>query len=213
MTDPNPWVTAAVMDAGSAADPDTAPAQPPRGPDRPQPEMVSPPRSGGLPVVPVTGQVWPPGGDANAYWWWAGCHGGAGVTTLIRLTGAGRDARRAWPLPAAGESKVVLVARTHLDGLRAALQAATQWAAGRVPDQIHLLGLVLVADAPGRLPRDLRELAQVVEGGVPRMWEIRWHERLRFDPMMAGLAARLPGDYRQVAVELARLCGREHRRG
>jgi hypothetical protein len=165
--DSNPWVvTATVTEPGADEQPGGA-LDPPAGPDRPQPRAVTPPHTGGLPVVPVGSQVWPPASAADPEWWWAGCHGGAGATTLLRLTQHGRDAQRTWPLQPGRDSKVVLVARTHVDGLRAARLSAQQWASGSLPDQIKLLGLVLAADAPGRLPRELAEQVQVVRGTVP----------------------------------------------
>ncbi|MEK8229339.1 hypothetical protein NKG05_30690 [Oerskovia sp. M15] len=58
-------------------------------------------------------------------------------------------AEHGWPqLPGAGAVRVVLTARSSMRGLRAAQAAATQWAAGLVP-HVELLGLVIIADAPG----------------------------------------------------------------
>jgi hypothetical protein len=53
-----------------------------------------------------------------------------------------------------------------------------QWAAGLVPS-VEVLGLVVMADAPGRVPRSLRDLLQVVSGGVPRTWTVPWVEAWR----------------------------------
>lgn len=57
----------------------------------------------------------------------------------------------------------MLVARTNARGLRAAQLAATEWASGDVP--VHLEGLVLLADAPGRLPKALKQFVRLVAGG------------------------------------------------
>jgi hypothetical protein len=143
--------------------------------------------------------VWPP---AHVSWWWAGCHGGAGVTTLLGATGCGRDSLRHWPVLSSGaSSKVVLVARPHDAGLRAAQSAARQWAAGMLPARVELIGLVLTADAPGKLPRQLRDLARLVAGGVPRTWEIGWHEELRFG-QAASLADGPAAEYGHLAASL-----------
>ncbi|MFJ2561319.1 MULTISPECIES: DUF6668 family protein [unclassified Streptomyces] len=123
----------------------------------------------GLPVREV---------QAPARWWWLGCHGGAGVTTLGSVVPGGVDAGRCWPLSAHGRQPVVLVARTHAAGLQQAQLAARQWASGVLPG-VELLGLVLVADAPGRLPPALRDLVRLVSGGVPRTWKISWAEDWR----------------------------------
>jgi hypothetical protein len=67
---------------------------------------------------------------------------------------------------------VLLCARTTASGLQAASTALTQWAARQVA--VELLGLVLIADAPGKLPQTLRDRARVIEGGAPAAWRIPW---------------------------------------
>jgi hypothetical protein len=52
-----------------------------------------------------------------------------------------------------------------------------QWQEDRLP--VAVVGLVLMADAPGRLPRALRDLAGVIGGGVPRVWAFPWVEAWR----------------------------------
>jgi hypothetical protein len=113
-----------------------------------------------------------------ARWWWLGCHGGAGVTSLGAAVPGGADASRCWPLSAAGRQRIVLVARSHPTGLHAAQLAARQWASGVLPG-VELLGLVVVSDAPGRLPPPLRDLVRLVSGGVPRTWTVPWSEAWR----------------------------------
>lgn len=112
--------------------------------------------------------------------WLVGTHGGAGESSLAAL-GAGWEAGgHAWPVEsyATRRPPVLLVCRSSAAGLLAAQRAATQWAAGQTPT-INLLGLVIVADAPGRLPKPLRELAHVIGGGVPRRWDLPWLEQWR----------------------------------
>lgn len=123
--------------------------------------------------------------------WWVGTHGGAGESTLEQLLEGSRAMGHAWPQTADGatEPQAILVARTSARGLRSAQMAATEWASGTVP--VQLLGLVLMADAPGRLPRPLRDFAQVVAGGVPRVWRLPWVEPWRLgDPVSADTAPR-----------------------
>ena len=119
---------------------------------------------------------------APAEWaavWWLGAHGGAGESTLEELFSGSRAAGHAWPLAPAGESpaSVVLLARTHAHGLRAAQRATREWAAGEV--RVRLLGLLLIADAPGRLPHALRQLADLIAGGVGAVWSLPWVEAWR----------------------------------
>lgn len=140
----------------------------PPGPARPQPLVTAPER--GLRSFRTA---------ASAWVWFTGCHGGAGETTLAGLLpGSGATGRR-WPEHTdGGMPAVVLVARTSASGLLAARTAATQWAAGDTP-AVALLGLVLMPDAPGRLPKPLRDLAEHVAGGVPRCWHLPWVEQWR----------------------------------
>ncbi|MDX3366086.1 hypothetical protein PV387_08590 [Streptomyces sp. ME02-6987-2C] len=72
----------------------------------------------------------------------------------------------------------MLVARSSAGGLKAAQSAAQQWASGMVTG-IDLLGLVVVADAPGRRPKILQDLVRLVSGAVPRLWQIPWVEAWR----------------------------------
>ena len=107
-----------------------------------------------------------------------GVHGGAGESTLAGL-GPGRAAEHAWPIGGSGPHCVVLVARTHHHGLTRARQAAIEWARGEV--DVRLVGLALVADAPGRFPKPLRDLAHHVAGAVPRLWRIPWVDPWRME--------------------------------
>lgn len=112
--------------------------------------------------------------------WWLGVHGGAGETTLAQLLEGSWETGHAWPhthSQATELPQVILVARTNARGLHAAQLAATDWASGNVA--VRLRGLVLIADAPGRLPRPLRDFAQIVAGGVPRVWQLPWVEAWR----------------------------------
>jgi hypothetical protein len=117
----------------------------------------------------------------NRWVWFVGAHGGCGESTLAELLPNAGAAEHRWPLPAdGGVPAVVLVARTSYTGLLAARAALTQWAAGDTPP-VQLLGLVLSADAPGRDPKPLRDLADVVAGGTRdrTVWRLPWVEAWR----------------------------------
>lgn len=123
--------------------------------------------------------------------WWLGVHGGAGETTLAQLLEGSWETGHAWPQTGQGAElpRVILVARTNARGLRAAQLAAIEWASGSVAVQLH--GLVLIADAPGRLPKALRDFAHVVAGGVPRVWRVPWVEAWRLgEPVCAETAPK-----------------------
>ncbi|MFE3459955.1 DUF6668 family protein [Nocardiopsis aegyptia] len=145
------------------------------GPQRPQDGIPAPPTSDRLPRRTIT---------RPASLWWLGVHGGAGESTLERTIPGSAAAHHAWPLPPESTrpepARVILVARTHASGLRAAQLAATEWASGSVQN-VQLLGLVLVADAPGRLPRPLKDTVKIITGGVPRTWHIPWIEAWRLN--------------------------------
>lgn len=124
--------------------------------------------------------------------WWVGAHGGAGESTLEQLLEGSRAMGHAWPHAEVGETPlppVILVARTSAHGLRSAQLAATEWASGDVAVNLH--GLVLIADAPGRLPKPLKDFSQVIAGGVPRVWRLPWVEAWRQgEPVSADTAPK-----------------------
>ena len=189
---PNPWLANSgsekPLDPEPPDDNATSPPASPSGPAAPQPGLPGPPPDARLPRTTLT-----PGATARV--WWLGVHGGAGESTLEQLLDGSRAAGHAWPVPAPGthaaaRPSVVLVARTHAHGLRAAQAAARDWASGDVP--VRLLGLLLIADAPGRLPRPLRDLSRLVAGGVPASWSVAWYEPWRLGTPVA--TAGKPGD-------------------
>nr|WP_157527636.1 DUF6668 family protein [Kibdelosporangium sp. MJ126-NF4]CEL15623.1 hypothetical protein [Kibdelosporangium sp. MJ126-NF4]CTQ90338.1 hypothetical protein [Kibdelosporangium sp. MJ126-NF4] len=138
------------------------PGTPPRGnlvpqfrenpPVRPQQPVPSQP-----PIAPRLSSAGPQPGIS-----WLGAHGGAGTTTLAEAL-SGRDVGTRWPDLAAGEpGQVIVVARTNAAGLRAASQVLDALRTGRHPDGVVLVALVLVADAPGRLPHSLARRVRVL---------------------------------------------------
>lgn len=148
-----------------------APAEPMplTGPAIPQSGVPAPDHVDRLPVIERS--------QAPALWI-LGAHGGSGESSLAALHPDWAPADHAWPCTAGQPASVVLTARTSAAGLKAAQRAATQWASG-AGAEVQLLGLVLLADAPGRLPRPLRDYAQVIAGGVPRTWRLPWIEAWR----------------------------------
>lgn len=183
----------------------TTPAPVPAPPGRRHHELGARRPQLGVPVPDRVDQL-PTRDQPNiAALWWLGVHGGAGETTLARLLPGTRPAEHAWPRPPATTyvpTRVVLAARSHASGLRAAQKAATHWAAGAMPD-VQLLGLVIVADAPGRLPKPLRELAALVSGGVPQTWHVPWIESWRLGDDVALETA--PREVRRLITDLTAL--------
>ncbi|WP_146099566.1 DUF6668 family protein [Kineococcus xinjiangensis] len=155
---------------------------------------MAPPRPDRLPRRPV---AWGPA------LWVVGAHGGSAESTLAGLLPGAAAAGHAWPQPPGGpDVPVLLVARSDARGLRAAQHAATEWAAGVVAG-VELLGLAVVADAPGKPPRPLRQFAALVAGGVPRLWHLPWVDAWRIGEQPVLAAA--PGEFRRLAADLRSL--------
>lgn len=108
---------------------------------------------------------------------WVAAHGGSGASTLAGLLG-GSDLGCRWPGPESSEpARVLLVARTHAAGLDAASRTLNAMREGRHPSGMALVGVVLVADAPGALPRVLVNRIRVLRSVAPVQripWIAQW---------------------------------------
>ncbi|SHI07134.1 DUF6668 family protein [Streptomyces sp. 3214.6] len=102
---------------------------------------------------------------------WVAVHGGAGASTLAAVYG-GHDCGREWP-GAGDPPSVLLVARTHAAGLESVLRAVDVFRRGEAPRGLDLDAVVLVADAPGRLPRPLVQRARVIESLID-VYRVPW---------------------------------------
>ena len=134
--------------------------------------------------------------------WVVGAHGGAGEKSLASLLPGAIPTHHGWPQVNGQVLPVVVVARSNAAGLNAAQRAAQQWAAGLVPG-VDLLGLVVMQDAPGRLPKALRDRQQVIAGGFPRSWSVPWIESWRLGDSVT--PAAVPREARRVVDELTAL--------
>lgn len=137
--------------------------------------------------------------------WLVGAHGGAGEDSLAAAGDSAQSwapTEHRWPVSSDGTAvRALLCARTNVRGLEAAHAALIEWGKGAVPG-VELLGLVLLADAPGRLPAPLRDYANVVTGGAPRSWRIGWIESWRYERAGPGSSTtgrrRTPGGLRDL---------------
>lgn len=100
-----------------------------------------------------------------------GVHGGAGTTTVARLLGA-TDLGYDWP-DQHDPQHVFLTARTNAAGLTIASQALAEFDATEYPKGPYLAGFILVADAPGRLPKPLRRRIQVLSS-ASMVYRLPW---------------------------------------
>lgn len=115
----------------------------------------------------------------NTQLWVVGAHGGAGESRLAELDSRWLACDHGWPARADGVvHPTVVVARSDEHGLMAAQRAALQYEQVPPPD-VELLGLVVMADAPGRLPRGLRDLVRITAGGYSHCWQVPWIEQWR----------------------------------
>ncbi|MFE9807358.1 hypothetical protein ACFYRN_27400 [Streptomyces sp. NPDC005227] len=165
----------------------TAPAVPApaarKAPAAPRPKAAASPRAAGA-------RRSAPAADAEAGWGrakrprpvrgksrddvgWVKAHGGSGATSMVEAFG-GVDVGARWPDPARGEPRrVVLVGRTSARGLQSVSQALGALKDGNAPQGLELLGVVLVADAPGRLPLSLLRRIRVLRS-VARVHRVPW---------------------------------------
>lgn len=189
MTDPvNPWIAAATGD--DAEDPTPVAPVAPRTPrwGRRPPSVSGP--IGNLAPPPAERRFPYRAAAAASETWFISAHGGAGSSTLASVLGH-PSATRTWPVRDDGQPvPVVLVCRSNVAGLEAGRDAARDWASDAA-DSIHgvdVVGLVVVADAPGRLPKELQHNIDLLTGAVPRLWRIPWEDRLRTSTATADLA-------------------------
>src|SRR5690348_7482432 len=160
-------------------------------------------------------------------WEFVAAHGGSGAGLLARLSRSevtGRAASesqptraepersatyaltagRGWPDPSLEPTDaVIVVAQTAMRGLCWARDAAAQHLAGRTPAGTRLLGLVTIADQPGRLPPPLQTARNLLAGTYSKVWDIRYVPEYR---LLTGLPGETcPPIYPAVADVLAEI--------
>lgn len=189
----NPWIT-----RPATAD----------GAEMPTPEAHVPPAA--VISAPLRGMVEPDAADrlgrrtvsGSAALWITGAHGGSGESRTADLIDGARVTGHCWPVLQEGRTpRVLLVCRADMRGLTAAQSALTQWASGAAP-AVDLLGLAILADAPGKTPKPLRDFAAIVGGGAPRFWTLPWVEAWRHGDSTTLPPAR---EYQRFLTDLAAL--------
>lgn len=166
----NPWITNPAYTEDAAGEALEAYVPPPAVISAPLKGMIEPDTADRLATRTMT---------ASAAVWITGAHGGAGESRIAHLINGARPTDHCWPVPQDGSKpRVLLVCRADMRGLTAARNALTQWASDAAPE-IDLLGLAILADAPGKTPKALRDFAAIVAGGAPRLWTLPWVEAWR----------------------------------
>lgn len=171
----NPWITGTQTEHEPVERPieaaqDVPDVQSWTGVQSPQLGIPVPDRADQLPRrhVPDSGHLWV-----------LGVHGGAGESTLAGWLSA-RACGHHWPIAPSGQSRVLLCGSTTSSGIAATRRAAQEWASREV--SVSVLGLVLMVDAAGRLPRQLRDEIKHLSGAVPRTWLLPYSPILRLSP-------------------------------
>jgi hypothetical protein len=161
----------------------------------PPPEPVRTP-----PAARTRARVRPLSGEGVC---WVAAHGGAGTSTLATVLG-GTDVGCRWPDGERGEpARIMLVARTHAEGMRSASRALDAIREGRHPAGMELTGLVLVADAPGRLPFALARRVRVLKAVAP-VHRVPWIPAWR----LGETDGRLPRELSRLASRAGLTAGR-----
>ena len=173
------------------------PSYPDLGLSSPAQESWQAPQGSPVPIPPpaavATTRPWAPGVDGltvrrhilrcrvneSHRLWMVGAHGGAGASTWAQILEVG-DAGTAWPqhVNPSRALSIVVCCRSTAAGLRAAQDVGIEWASGALPGQ--LVGLIVGADAPGRLPRELRDQLQITSGAFPHCTFVPWQAQWRF---------------------------------
>ncbi|MFD4431478.1 hypothetical protein [Nocardia sp. NPDC058497] len=146
-----------------------------------------------------------------------GAHGGAGTSTVARWWAPAADCGQQWPASPETTQRVVVAARLCLPGLIACADRLREWHAGSAPDGVDVVGVVLTAARPGRIPAAVRRYRAVVEDLTDLVWEIGWHDELverelgelaQFAPFTpapprrSGLTETVPADVHRAGSEL-----------
>ena len=191
----NAWITATKPEPAQTQREPAGPSLPPlTGAARPQKGIPEPDAADRLPRRHVSG---------SAVLWVIGTHGGAGESVISRLINSSRPTQHTWPVTedAGKPARVLLVCRSNTNGLESARRALIEWTSPQ-PPQVELLGLAVAADAPGKLPKPLRDFAAIVGGGAPRLWHLPWVDAWRTGDVEAD---HLPRETRKFITDIKAL--------
>ena len=107
--------------------------------------------------------------------WFVGAHGGAGCTTLAALIAPAGDAGQQWPI-FDDHPLCVVVARATVLGLERAHQVLLQGL--REVEQVTILGVLVVNDAPGKLPTEIKHKLEILSP-LAKIWYVDYLPNVR----------------------------------
>lgn len=139
-------------------------------------------------ALPLSSQAVFEGSGRAPVAWAVAAHGGAGATTLGRVLAPVGDAGSQWPVHDEF-TYCVVVCRSTRTGLDAAQSAVLQAQSGHAA-QCQVLGVVIVADAPGRVPKPLVRRELVLEE-LSTVWRVPYLSGIR-ESNVADLAVWQP---------------------
>ncbi|MFE2997387.1 hypothetical protein ACFXG4_20525 [Nocardia sp. NPDC059246] len=135
----------------------------------PTPDRLAPVRQTSLPVT----------GPFPPLFAVLGAHGGAGTSTLAQWWAHAADTGQAWPASPQTTQRVVIATRDCIPGLTAAAERLREWHSGIAPAGVTIVGLVVTAARPGRVPAAVRRYRRIVADLVDdAVWSIGWHDEL-----------------------------------
>lgn len=158
-----------VADPNKTREPQAVPSTP--GPSTSVPSFA-PPSPGVVAPIAVDGRLPRRVRRSAPALWVLGAHGGAAETTIAATLRDASACEHAWPSGPGVQAPVLLTARTTMAGLRAVQRALADWASGQTG--VRLAGVVLVADAPGHLPRHMSVVVATLESTAPKLWRLPW---------------------------------------
>lgn len=197
---PKPWAQPTEEELNTTLEADVEIAPIATGPDVPQPTNGIAPvdRADQLGAVQTTV-------EQNTIYI-VGCHGGSGESTVEGFSPHFVGLQGRWP-QAVETAPVILVARTHYQGIASAGAAIRHWASGDLK-KVRLLGLIWVPDSKARLPRELRTQAHILSGAAARTWNLPWVEEWRIGPPDLN---KLPKEVSKLVDESQRLISEERK--
>lgn len=109
--------------------------------------------------------------------WVVGAHGGSGESVIAALNPYWMAAEHCFPTM----GDILICCRTSAYGLECGRMALQQYLAG-LAGCGRLIGLAIVADMPGKIPKELKQLGELARSLAPTTVEFPFDKTLRLEP-------------------------------